>query len=214
MENDIKKIAVIGATGKAGRAVVNEALAKGYSVVAIARNPQAVQQVNGMEIRKADVMDVKSLTEAFKDIDAVISCLGPSDNLRPGNLMSIGTKGMVEACVISKVKRFIILSGVLQSDGKGLRFFDRAAIAFFRMIFRKVVKDKLAGEKIVQESSLDWVIVHATGLVDKIPKGSYIAGPNAAISLARPIALQDCAACLVDAVKESKWTRQKINLGM
>jgi len=214
MNKDIKKIAVVGATGKAGRAVVKEAIAKGYEVVAVVRKPGSVQPATGLEVQQADVMDTASLAGVFKNVDAVISCLGPAKNLQPGKVMSEGTRNMVEACAVAEVKRFVMLSGILQADGIGLSFLDKSAVGFFRLIYRKVVKDKLIGEQIIQQSRINWVIVHATGLSDKPPTGHYIAGPHAGISLARPITVSDCAACLVRALKEHYWTRQNINVGV
>jgi putative NADH-flavin reductase len=65
MKNKIKKIAVIGATGNAGKAVIKEALDKGYTVVAIVRTPQKLLPQMGLEIVKGDVRDVEGLILAF-----------------------------------------------------------------------------------------------------------------------------------------------------
>jgi len=214
MEKKIKRIAVIGATGKAGRAVVKEAIAKGYDVTAVVRNLSSLPPATGMKVQQANVMNAESLALVFKNVDAVISCLGPAKNLQPGKVMSEGTKNIVEACEFTKVKRLVVLSGVLQSDGIGLSSLNKIAISLFRLIYRKVVKDKLVGERIIQQSGLNWVIVHATGLSDRAPTGQYIAGPHASISLARPIPVADCASCLVRAVEAPEWTRQNINVGI
>lgn len=62
------KIAVHGATGSQGSAVVRELLAAGHSVRAIARKP-AVQE--GVEPVAADLTDVDALVSAYTGVDGV-----------------------------------------------------------------------------------------------------------------------------------------------
>ncbi|KRK73360.1 NAD(P)H-binding protein [Lacticaseibacillus nasuensis] len=54
------KIAVIGATGRAGSAIVAEALARGHQVVAVVRNAKKAQQLfaNQVTIRQTDALAV------------------------------------------------------------------------------------------------------------------------------------------------------------
>ena len=62
-----RTIAVIGATGNQGKGVVNNLDEQGvFNVRAITRNPDAYQG-KANEIVKADLNDVESLKEAFKD---------------------------------------------------------------------------------------------------------------------------------------------------
>ncbi|HEX5001713.1 MAG TPA: NmrA/HSCARG family protein [Bacteroidia bacterium] len=64
MEN--KTIAVIGATGSQGKGVVNELLKTGvFNVRAITRNPHKYEG-KAHEVVKADLMDLASLTAAFR----------------------------------------------------------------------------------------------------------------------------------------------------
>ncbi|MBQ9273544.1 MAG: NAD(P)-dependent oxidoreductase [Succinivibrio sp.] len=68
------KVAIIGATGKAGRAVLDEALKQGHEVTALVRNPAKLKDVGGIAVLQKDIAD---LTRAdLIGFDAVINCFG------------------------------------------------------------------------------------------------------------------------------------------
>ena len=73
------RIAVLGATGTIGRALV-PLLAKEYEVVAISRRPQ--EQSNGVRWAQADASDEASVQKAFEGIDVayyLVHSLGSPD---------------------------------------------------------------------------------------------------------------------------------------
>lgn len=75
-----KTIAVMGATGDIGRALVQELLKKGHHVKAIGRNKSKLSELKniGAEIYTLEKFDnVNALSEAFKGSDAVFSFLPP-----------------------------------------------------------------------------------------------------------------------------------------
>jgi dihydroflavonol-4-reductase len=64
-----EKVAVIGGTGYLGSTLVRELIAAGYEPVVVARNPDKVDKVLpgiGVETRRADVTDLKSLSTALQ----------------------------------------------------------------------------------------------------------------------------------------------------
>ncbi len=67
------KIALIGATGFVGSAILKEALNRGIQVTAIVRHPEKLQAQNNLTIVKGDVMDSDKLSELFKGNDVVVS---------------------------------------------------------------------------------------------------------------------------------------------
>lgn len=209
----MKHIAIIGGTGAAGKEVVRLALAANYNVTLVARNPHLIQPENNLSVVKGDVTNLESLKQAFKNMDAVISCFGPANGRKAGNLMSVGTANIVQACAESGVTRFIFMSGILQTDGSELTFLNRLGIKFMRQFFKEVYKDKITAETAIQNSPLDWVIFRAVGLTHTQPTGQYKAGVNIQISPFTLLPYADCALCLVDAVHETKWSKQIINLG-
>lgn len=83
------RIAVLGATGKVGRLIVGQALARGHSVVALVRDPDlyAATADDRIEIRRADVTHPETFP-AVEDVEVVLSALGISKADGPGALVA------------------------------------------------------------------------------------------------------------------------------
>ncbi|MGN6144760.1 MAG: NAD(P)-dependent oxidoreductase [Mesorhizobium sp.] len=67
------KIALIGASGFVGSALLKEAAARGHSVTAIVRNPGKIAEAKGVSVVKADVTDAATLAGLLKGHDVVVS---------------------------------------------------------------------------------------------------------------------------------------------
>ncbi|MEO6814698.1 MAG: NAD(P)H-binding protein [Ginsengibacter sp.] len=67
------KIALIGATGFVGSAVLKEALERDHVVTAIARHPEEIKVQNNLTIVRGDVMDAEKLSKLLKGNDVVVS---------------------------------------------------------------------------------------------------------------------------------------------
>ncbi len=219
----IMKIVVFGATGATGRHVVDQALAAGHKVIAVARRPDQIAPRPNLIACTGDVLDAASLVDSCRDTDTVISCIGPRNNpnasaimnnLRPGRTMSVGTAHMVAAAQAAGVRRFVFQSGIGLSDGSELSRTDRWILRLlWRPMFAAAIRDKAQGERILRASTLDWVIVRPVGLQDSPATASYVAGPGTRVALFSSIAFADCAACLLRAVSESTWSHQAVNVG-
>src|SRR5579863_6283770 len=70
------KLFLLGATGRTGRRVVDQALARGHAVTAIIRRPGALQAREGLRVEAADARSADDLTRLLVGHDVVISCLG------------------------------------------------------------------------------------------------------------------------------------------
>jgi putative NADH-flavin reductase len=78
------KIAVVGATGRTGWQVVEQALARGDEVIALARHPEALPQHGpDVAVAAADVLDRAALIGALAGADAVVSALGIGASRQP-----------------------------------------------------------------------------------------------------------------------------------
>ncbi|MEM8710800.1 MAG: SDR family oxidoreductase [Planctomycetota bacterium] len=70
-------VAVAGATGNAGRAIVQELVASGVRVRALARNPQKLASLaDRLDIREVELTDPRSVRGSLDGVDLVISALG------------------------------------------------------------------------------------------------------------------------------------------
>jgi putative NADH-flavin reductase len=214
----MKHIAIIGSTGSTGKELVRLALEANYKVTAITRSLDSTPPQENLKVVKGDVTDLESLVIAFENIDFVISCFGPANNRKVNHLMSTGTTNIVKACEKSGVKRLVFMSGFVQAEGKeffypALSFLTSLIIKLMRLYFKESYNDKIIAEAAIQKSTLDWVIVRASGLSHTQPTGQYTGGIETKVSPFKTLPYADCARCLLDAVEENSWTKQIINVG-
>src|SRR5690349_3909393 len=92
------KIAVVGATGRSGQLVVEQALARGDDVIALARRPEALPRRGpGMISAAADVLDRAAVVRALAGADAVVSALGAGTSRQPTVVYSAGIANVLHA---------------------------------------------------------------------------------------------------------------------
>jgi len=89
------KIALLGATGFVGSAILNEALNRGHTVTAIVRHPEKLASRGGLIATAGDVDDTANLAKLFAGQGAIVSAffrLG-------GDQLLVGANGKSEISV-------------------------------------------------------------------------------------------------------------------
>ncbi|WP_210948265.1 NAD(P)-dependent oxidoreductase [Streptomyces sp. MK37H] len=83
------RIAVLGASGRTGGTLVDQALERGHEVVALVRTPAkvAVPAPRQVEIRQADVTAPQSFPD-LTDVDVAVSAIGIGKGDGPGALVA------------------------------------------------------------------------------------------------------------------------------
>lgn len=103
------KIAIIGATGFVGSAILNELADRKHEITAIARTPK--DTVNAKWIA-ADIFNIDALAETLKGNDVVVNAYNPGwTNPNIYNDAIAGAKAIQEAVKKSGVQRFITIGG-------------------------------------------------------------------------------------------------------
>jgi len=103
------KIALIGATGFVGSALLNELATRGHQITAIARNPAENDKAAWV---KADVTKPEELAKVLENHDAVISAYNPGwTNPNIYEDFISGSKSIQQAVKNSGVKRYITIGG-------------------------------------------------------------------------------------------------------
>ena len=172
-------VLVIGATGGTGRAVVKQALEDGHDVTALVRNPAKFPLTHErLSVMRGDVMDAASIEGAMHGQDAVLCALGHKRWLGPSKILSEGTRNIVRAMEKHGVKRLVVETalGVGDSAGRLGLYYTLFTIPFILPFYWY---DKGRQERVVRESSLDWVIVRPGQLTNGRKRGIYRHGPRA-----------------------------------
>ena len=118
------KVALIGATGFVGQALLNELISRGNEVIAIARDTTKLEN-NSDKVRSVavDVLHTEQLAEALAGADAVISAFNAGwTNPNLYNDTITGAEAIQKAVKASGVKKYIFIggAGTLQIDGHQL----------------------------------------------------------------------------------------------
>ncbi|RED23888.1 hypothetical protein BD847_2965 [Flavobacterium cutihirudinis] len=103
------KIALIGATGFVGSAILNELADRKHEITAIARTPKDTANATWVA---ADIFNVDALADILKGHDAIINAYNPGwTNPNIYDDFLAGSKAIQEAAKKSGVKRFITIGG-------------------------------------------------------------------------------------------------------
>ncbi|CAD0007967.1 NAD(P)-dependent oxidoreductase [Flavobacterium chungangense] len=147
------KIAIIGATGFVGTAILNELADRKHEVTAIARTPKDTANATWIA---ADVYDIDSLAETLKGHDVVVNAFNPgwtNPNIYDDSIR--GSKAIQTAVKQSGVKRFITIGGAGSLFvAPGLQAIDTPD--FPKEIFDGANAARHYLEIIKEEKELDW----------------------------------------------------------
>ncbi len=182
-------ITILGASGRTGIALVSQALDAGHQVTAAVRTPAAFPLRHpDLTVVTVDVRDSEELAKAFVGQDAVFSTLGSTKS--HDALIATSTKALVTAATETGVSRVVVLSSFLAAANYRANLLGK----LLGGMFKGMVADKTAGERLLAASDLDWTVVHAAGL-DKAPAGAPIrvVGPGQNVSMSNGIARADVA---------------------
>lgn len=106
------KIAIIGATGFVGSAILNEVANRNHSVKALSRNISSDLGYKNVVGVPLDVNNIDALVNDLKGADVVISAFNPgwtNPNIYDEYLK--GSKNILDAVKKAEVKRFIVVGG-------------------------------------------------------------------------------------------------------
>jgi putative NADH-flavin reductase len=214
------KIALIGATGFVGSAVLKEALDRGIQVTAIVRQPEKLQAQKNLTIVKGDVMDSDNLSELFKGNDVVVSAYNAGwANPDLYNEYLEGSQSIQKAVKKSGVKRYIVLGGAGSLFvAPGVQLIDTPQFPAEWKPGALAARDYLNILK--KENELDWTFVSpAIEMNQGTPherRGTYrteLDNPVFDANNKSTISVEDLAVAILDEVENPKHIRVRFTVG-
>jgi putative NADH-flavin reductase len=196
------KIAVAGATGRTGRHVVEQAVARGDDVIALARHPETLAQRGpGVAVAAADVLDRAAVAGALAGADAVVSALGIGASRQPTAVYSEGTANILSAMGAHGITKLTVISAVPAGPRAELPFMQRRVmIPVLERFFGASYDDMRRMEAILRGSDLDWVCLRPPRLVSKKAAGRYRLDASRPLPKAGSISYDDLATALLDSL--------------
>jgi putative NADH-flavin reductase len=158
------KIAIFGATGTVGSALLAQALDAGHEVRVLARTPSKVIRTDpGLTVLSGDAKDPRAVRSTVADQDAVLSTLGgfsDPDSIR------IGTTAIMSAMREAGIRRLVVMQGFhLDFPGDPQNLGRKMILPLLWLGSRDLVPDSRAMAKAVRASDLDWTVVRAPRVV-------------------------------------------------
>lgn len=210
------KVLILGATGRTGKLILEEALNQGYEVRCMVRDPKKIEINNSkLKVFKGSPEIVTDLETAIKDCHGVISALNisrtsdfPWSKLRtPPTFLSSVMKNIISLSERIGIHRIVICSAW------GVGETEKEIPGWFRWFIKNsnigvAYKDHERQENILKTSTLDWTIIRPTGLTnfdnDKIIIESYGNEPKPKLTISR----KQVARFMVDALKREELIRK------
>lgn len=172
------KLAIIGGTGKTGNELLRQGLEAGHHITALVRNPKKVKiQHPNLKVIQGNVLNITDLEGIFKGKEAVLSALGHKRFFGPSNILSQGTKNILQAMNTSAVSRFICITSMGINDNRfklGL-YYTLFVIPFIVFFY---FRDKAKQERLIMASDLNWTVVRPGQMTNGKKRMQYKQGAN------------------------------------
>jgi len=206
------KLLIIGATRGVGAQLLEQSLAEGHPVTALARNPGKVMKRPGrLRVLPGDILDRESVERAVREQDAVCIAVGRAPTWRRVTLFSDGTRNVIGAMERYGVKTLICVTGIGAGDsrGHGGFLYDRIVRP---CLLKTIYEDKDVQETWVRESPLDWVIVRPGFLTNGPKTGRYRVVTELEGVTAGKISRADVAHFILTQLEHGSYVKQTVLL--
>jgi putative NADH-flavin reductase len=200
------KLLIIGATGRTGRLLAEQAIVRGHAVTAFVRSPQSLKPRAGLTIAAGNPFAAPELAAVLPGHDVVVSVIGrrSSDDSR---VLQDSAAAVLKALQASAASRYIVVS-------QGLLFPSWHPMAMMlRWLLAVEIKDSAAMESLVRASEANWTIVRPPRLKEGGPLKGYRVSVKDMPGGMRSMERGDLAAFLLDESVKGQYSRTVVGVG-
>jgi putative NADH-flavin reductase len=148
---------VFGATGATGQQVMEQALARGHQVTAVARRPEAIIFASPhLRVVRGDVTELTSFQHHLAGQDVVVAALGTRGSAAATTLYSVGAANVLQAMQQHGVRRLLtVTAGAYVQDETDPPLVRLVVKPLLTTVLGAVYEDMQRMEKLVRASSLN-----------------------------------------------------------
>jgi putative NADH-flavin reductase len=212
----VMKLVVFGATGGTGRCIVEQALASGYDVTAVVRDPEGLPlRHERLRVVRADVFQSAEIGPYVAGADAVLSVLGPRTYRAATTVCSRAVESILGAMRKVGVRRLACVSAApVGSAGKEDTFPYRfLARPLLWAVFKGVYEDLAVMEGEVRRSGIDWTIFRPPRLTNGPRTGRYRLGYDQNVARGNSISRADLAEAMLGSLYDPAAIRVTFGIG-
>lgn len=210
-------IALLGATGFVGSALLKEALDRGHAVTAIIRDPGKLAKRDRLTVLAGDIYDAAALATMLRGHEAVISAFNPGwkDPQLYDNQVR-GTSSIVAAIKAAGLKRVLWVGGAGGLEVKpGVRVVDDPNFPAAIRPGSLATIDAL--EQLQREPALDWSYLAPSQIMKSGRRtGQFRLGGDRLLTDATgrsSISVEDFAVAMIDELEHPAHIRQRFTVG-
>ena len=156
---DKQLVGVFGASGRTGTHIIDELIRRDVNIRAFSRRTKENVDTDSLNWVVADVTNKESLAEALKNVDVIISAIGPVDGDNSENVDYLGTVNIVSAAKESGVQQIIYMSSI------GAGGAENISTVMLNLLANKTMKWKALAEEEIRNSGIAFTIVRPGGLL-------------------------------------------------
>ena len=211
------RIALIGATGFVGSAILKEALDRGHEVTAIVRHTEKLQSHPKLHPQKGDIYNADEVARFVAGHDAVISAFNPGwSDPDIYNHQVKGTRSIIDGVKKSGVKRLLFVGGAGSLEVKpGVQSVDTPD--FPKEWKQGSLASREALNQLRKESGLEWSFLSPSADLSPGQRtGKFRLGTDQLLKDAKGesrISTQDYAMAMIDEVEKPTHIRQRFTVG-
>ena len=202
------KVLVIGAAGKSGKFVVEQALAAGHEVTAFVHKAENYRPGSDVRVIEGDARDRSAVDSAMLGQDAVIDTIGGKLSFKTTTLEASAVATIVASMQSSGVRRLLVISVIGEGESAAnTNWYERL---FLSTLLRNEMKDKAAMEAMVNASDLHWTIVRLPFLSDDPATGNIHAFSAEGGEVAHKLTRADLAAFMVAQLSSEEYVQKAV----
>jgi len=209
-------IALIGATGYVGSAILQEALARGHAITALVKHPEKVPAQAGLRALASDVLAGDELAAQLEGHDAVISAFSGHAH---ADVLGYYVKGMAAIVAATKragVARLLVVGGAGGLEvAPGLQLLDTPGFPAEWKATAEGARQAL--DLLRQEEELDWTVLAPSAHLEPGARtGVFRLGADSLLVDAdgnSRISLADYAMAMIDELERPAHVRARFTVG-
>lgn len=210
------KIALIGATGFIGSAILKEALARSHQVTALVAHPEKLAATHNLLAFASDVQDLARLTQQLAGFDAVISAFSGHANSDTLGYYVAGIKNIIQAANDAKAPRLLVVGGAGSLEAApGLHVMDTPSFPAEYKASAEGARQAL--NLLRQEASLNWSMLSPSALIAPGTRTTQfrLGGEQLLVDAAGKshISVEDYAVAMINELEQAEHSRQRFTVG-
>ncbi|MFL6576278.1 MAG: NAD(P)-dependent oxidoreductase [Povalibacter sp.] len=209
-------IALVGASGFLGKAILEEALSRNHRVTALVRDPSKLKGSNTLEVKQADALDTEALARVFSNHDAVISAFSGHAQADVLEYYLRGIRSIIRATKLAGIPRLLVVGGAGSLEvAPGVQLIDTPN---FPAAYRATAEGARQALNILgDEATLNWTLLSPSALIEPGSRtGNFRLGGDQLLvdaNGASRITTGDYAAAMIDELESPKHTQQRFTVG-